>query len=106
LAALPTADAGGPYTIAEGDSVLLDASASFDPDGDPLIFSWDLDNDSVFGDAIGETPTVTWLQLQDCGIDDNGMELTRFLGHLILGLSQGKEAWNGSIVEVSGGVPA
>jgi len=34
------------------------------------------------------------------------MELTRFLGHLILGLSQGKEAWNGSIVEVSGGVPA
>ena len=34
------------------------------------------------------------------------LELTRFPGHLILGLSQGKEAWNGSTVEVSGGVPA
>ncbi|MGR9106719.1 MAG: FIMAH domain-containing protein [Gammaproteobacteria bacterium] len=42
----PVADAGGPY-IAEcrdaedgGTTVILDGSASFDPDGDPLAFVW------------------------------------------------------------------
>ena len=41
----PVADAGGPYTIAEGDSLALDGSGSFDPDTDPLTYDWDLDND-------------------------------------------------------------
>jgi len=34
------------------------------------------------------------------------LELTRFPGHLILGLSQGKEARDGSFQQVSGGVPS
>jgi len=68
-----TADAGGPYTIDEGDSVMLDASASSDPESDPLTFAWDLDNDSIYGDVTGETPTVTWAQLQSFGIDDDGV---------------------------------
>ncbi|MBW1686544.1 MAG: DUF4347 domain-containing protein [Deltaproteobacteria bacterium] len=70
--ALPTADAGGPYAINEGDSVALDGSASSDPDGDPLTWSWDLNNDGTFGDVTGETPNVPWATLQSYGIDDDG----------------------------------
>jgi protocatechuate 3,4-dioxygenase beta subunit len=46
----PTADAGGPYEVAEGSSVLLAGSGS-DPDQDPLSFAWDLDGNGSF-----ETP--------------------------------------------------
>lgn len=44
----PVADSGGPYIVASGDSVVLDASASFDPDSDPLEFFWNLDDDGFF----------------------------------------------------------
>ncbi len=51
----PVADAGGPYTVAEGSSVLLNGSGSVDPDpGDTLTYAWDLDNDGVY-----ETPGAT-----------------------------------------------
>lgn len=74
--ATPTANAGGAYTINEGDSVNLNASASSDPDMDPLTFKWDLDNDGNFGE-VGEpttaTPTVSWATLQSFGINDNGV---------------------------------
>ncbi|MEZ6072938.1 MAG: SdrD B-like domain-containing protein [Pirellulales bacterium] len=56
----PTADAGGPYAGAEGTSVLLDASASNDPDQDAgtLVYEWDLDNDGQFDDATGATTSI------------------------------------------------
>jgi hypothetical protein len=66
----PTASAGGPYTVAEGGSLTLNASASSDPDGDPLTYSWDINGDGVFGDATGATPTLTWAQLNALGIND------------------------------------
>lgn len=66
----PVADAGGPYSINGGDPLTLDASASSDPDGDPLTFSWDVNGDNVFGDATGATPTLTWSQLAALGIND------------------------------------
>ena len=53
----PVADAGGPYTVDEGGSIALDASASSDPDSDPLSFAWDLDGDGEFDDATGAAPT-------------------------------------------------
>ncbi len=59
----PTADAGGPYTVAEDASLTLDASGSADVDescGDTLTYAWDLDGDDDFLDATGETPTVTF----------------------------------------------
>ncbi|MBA3313812.1 MAG: VCBS repeat-containing protein [Planctomycetaceae bacterium] len=69
----PTPSAGGSYTIAEGGSLTLAAGASTDPDGDSLTCTWDLNNDGVFGDAIGVGPTLTWAQLGAFGIIDNGV---------------------------------
>ena len=66
----PAASAGGPYVINEGDALTLDGSASSDPDGDPLSYSWDVNGDGTFGDATGTAPTLSWQQLQALGILD------------------------------------
>ncbi|MBX7166063.1 MAG: putative Ig domain-containing protein [Pirellulales bacterium] len=67
----PTASAGGLYATDEGSGVTLSATGA-DPIGplDPLTFSWDINGDLVFGDAVGATPTLSWAQLQALGIDD------------------------------------
>jgi PKD domain len=49
---LPVADAGGPYTTLEGVNVSLAGSGS-DPDGKPVTFAWDLDNDGMF-ETVGQ----------------------------------------------------
>ena len=61
----PTADAGGPYMVLEGGSVGLDASASTDPDeaASGLVYEWDFDDDGVFDDAKGITPTFSASEL-------------------------------------------
>jgi len=53
----PVANAGGPYTVAEGGSVTLAGSGS-DPEGDPLTFAWDLDNNGSF-ETPGQNPTFS-----------------------------------------------
>lgn len=69
--AAPAPDAGGPYEIAEGDSLELDASATTDADpGDTLTYSWDINGDGIFDDSTGVNPTVDWATLVSLGISD------------------------------------
>jgi autotransporter-associated beta strand protein len=65
--------AGGPYTITEGSPLTLSATAG-DPSGDnsQLLYSWDVNGDSVFGQATGQDPTLTWAQLNALGITVGG----------------------------------
>jgi phospholipase C len=64
----PTADPGGRYVIASGQSLTLNASASSDPFGRALTFSWDVNGDNAFTDATGVQPTLTWSQLGALGM--------------------------------------
>jgi PKD repeat protein len=57
----PVADANGPYTIDEGSSATLDATGSSDPNGDPLVYQWDLDDDGAYDDALGPNPSFLGL---------------------------------------------
>lgn len=66
----PAADAGGPYVLAEGGTLSLNASGSSDADGDSLTYAWDLDNDGAYDDATGITPTLAWSTLPAAMRDD------------------------------------
>ncbi|MCA9034040.1 MAG: DUF2341 domain-containing protein, partial [Planctomycetaceae bacterium] len=78
--AVPVANAGGPYTIDEGQSLSLDASGSSDPHGGSLIYSWDLDDDGVYGESgelSGVNPVVSWATLQSLGVGTAGSHVIR-----------------------------
>ena len=62
----PIAEANGPYAVAEGAGLTLDATGSTDG----ATFGWDLNGDDDFTDAAGAAPSLTWAQLEDLGIDD------------------------------------
>ncbi|MEZ4466446.1 MAG: PKD domain-containing protein [bacterium] len=66
----------GPYVIAIGDSLQLDAAGSSDPDaacGDSIVsYQWDVGNDGAF-DVQGQRPGVlTWAALGALGINRAG----------------------------------
>jgi PKD repeat protein len=86
----PVAQAGGPYSVSEGTSVFLNGSGS-DPDGDPLTFAWDIDNDGTFeapgqnvtfsaGDLDGPSGQTVVLQVCDtsdaCDTDSTTVNIT------------------------------
>jgi hypothetical protein len=79
----PHADAGGPYEVPEGTTVLLDASGSTDSDlpDEILNYNWDLDGDGLFDDAVGaavsyladDGTSVRTVTIQVCD-DDNACD--------------------------------
>jgi uncharacterized protein len=78
----PTVDAGGPYTANEGSSVTLTATGT-DPEGQPLTYAWDLDNNGTFetpGQSVSFTappntaPTIYTVQVQ--ATDNGGLTAT------------------------------
>ena len=75
---LPTADAGGPYSGNEGDTITLNASGSSDPGGVITAYAWDLDEDGQYDDATGISPNFT---LPAAGsITSIGLQVTDNLG--------------------------
>ena len=58
--------AGGPYAVAEGASSPLTGRAR----PTAVTYGWDLDGDDDFTDATGETPTLTWAQLEALDVND------------------------------------
>ncbi len=63
----PTVVTGGPYTIAQGQSLSLNASGSTDPYGKTLTYSWTINGHT--NAATGVNPTLTWNQLEHLGLD-------------------------------------
>jgi hypothetical protein len=61
--------AGGPYVFLEGNGLSVKATAT-DPDGQPLTFSWDLNGDGIFGDAVGAKVVLNPLQMGALGLGD------------------------------------
>jgi outer membrane protein assembly factor BamB len=73
----PIASAGGPYSVGEGSSAIVTATGS-DPEGGPLTFDWDLDNDGTF-ETPGQSATFSAATLDGPGsktitvrVTDNG----------------------------------
>ncbi len=55
-AAISASPVAGPTPL----TVNFSGSASTDPDGNPLTYAWDLDNDGLFNDGTGVTATFTY----------------------------------------------
>jgi protocatechuate 3,4-dioxygenase beta subunit len=57
----PIADAGGPYSGDAGSSIVLDAGASYDPDGEIVLYEWDCDNDGEYEESTADPEmSYTW----------------------------------------------
>lgn len=60
----PLADAGGPYQAVVGQPFVLNASGSADPEGDPLAYRWDVNDNGVWDINWTDQPTVTYTYMR------------------------------------------
>jgi hypothetical protein len=74
LNAAPSVEAGGPYSVVEGSSVLVSAVGS-DPDDDLLTYAWDLDNDGTY-ETAGESATFSAAGLEAPATRTIGVQVT------------------------------
>jgi Secretion system C-terminal sorting domain len=69
----PSVSAGGPYTIIEGEDLVLDGTASDANEscGDIVSSAWDLDDDGNYDDFTGASGTVPWSVIESLGLAEN-----------------------------------
>ena len=91
---LPTVDAGGSYSVAEGSAVEVIASGS-DPDGDPITFAWDLDGDEIY-ETPGQSATFSAAALDGPSVHTISVQVTD---------SGGLSATDQAVVNVSNVAP-
>lgn len=87
--AAPIANAGGPYSIHLGDSLVVNGSASSDPDipnGDFISYLWDLGANGS-ADGTGITDTFSAVELASAGISSTGLYSLRLTVTDIYGLT-------------------
>ena len=70
--ALPVPDAGVYTPISEGQGITLSAIGTQPAAGRAVAYSWDIDGDGVFGDRTGPTASLTWADLVEFGLGDDG----------------------------------
>jgi len=89
----PVASLVASNPVAEGEAVLLDASASADADGDPLQFRWDVESDGTWDTPYSADPTAshTW------GDD--------FAGNVTVEVFDGLETATAVVVVIVGNAP-
>lgn len=68
----PLANAGGPYTIGEGQSLTLSGVGSQAPAGHSNVsYRWSIGTSQGIADTV--SPTITWAELQAAGVVDDGL---------------------------------
>jgi len=78
----PVDSAGGPYNVPEGGAVIL-AGIGGDPNGDPLTYAWDLDNDGVF-EMPGQSPVFSAANLDGPSVQPIAVQVTDSSGQSVV----------------------